>query len=182
MHVTEEHIEQYREVGYCLVEALIPTDLVVAVRRRVEEIIAARPDWPQDHFQVLDPKRYSSTTGAALPGGIQKPARQEAVFAAVANHTHLATAMERLLGAPVKRFTDQIGIKHGAIAEEQGGHSYFHQDSFYWHIDPALGCNCWIPLSDVDRDSIALAVMPHSHQGWQLIQHESYFDDPPLGV
>ena len=57
----------------------------------------------------------------------------------------------------------------------------WHQDSFYWHIDPQLGCNCWIPMSPVDLDSIALAVMPGSHRGWILIDHESYYDDPPMG-
>ena len=181
MQVTDEHIEQYRAAGYCMVEGLIPADLIAGVRQRVAEIVAAKPDWPERHFQVLDPGRYRSAAGESLPGGIQRPAQQEEVFAAVAHHAHLAAAMERLLGAPVQCFTDQVGVKHGAVVEEQGGRSYFHQDSFYWHIDPALGCNCWIPLADVGREAIALAVMPGSQQGWKLIEHESYFDDPPMG-
>ena len=181
MQVTEQHIESYRQEGYCLVKELIPADLIAAVRQRVEEIVADKPDWPERHFQVIDPARYQATTGAAIPQGIQRPAQREEVFAAVAHHAHLAAAMQRLLAGPVECFTDQVGVKYGAIAEEQGGRSYFHQDSFYWHIDPELGCNCWIPLQDVDREQIALAVMPRSQQGWHLIEHESYFDDPPMG-
>ena len=181
MQVTEQHIETYREEGYCVVRGLIPADLTAAVRQRIAEIVADKPNWPERHFQVLDPERYRSVAGGALPGGIQRPAQQEDVFAAVATHAHLAAAMERLLASPVECFTDQVGVKHGAIVEEQGGRSYYHQDSFYWHVDPELGCNCWIPLQDVDREAIALAVMPSSQQGWQLIEHESYFDDPPMG-
>ena len=181
MQVTERHIEDYREEGYCLVEGLMPADQVAAVRQRVEEIVELKPEWPERHFQVLDPERYQSAAGQALPGGIQQPAGQEEVFRALADHTHLVAAMERLLGAPVERYTDQVGVKYGQVVEEQGGRSYFHQDSFYWHIDPQLGCNCWIPLWPVGREAIALAVMPRTQQGWRLIEHESYFDDPAMG-
>jgi ectoine hydroxylase-related dioxygenase (phytanoyl-CoA dioxygenase family) len=36
-------------------------------------------------------------------------------------------------------------------------------------------------MSDVDRDAIALVVIPGSHRGWDLMDHESYYDDPPMG-
>ena len=89
--------------------------------------------------------------------------------------------MACLLDEPIELFTEQIGIKHGWIEEEQGGRSYFHQDSWYWKIDPELGCNCWIPMDAVGADAIALAVMPESHRNWSLTEHESYYDDPPWG-
>ena len=89
--------------------------------------------------------------------------------------------MTALLGDPVKRFTDQIGIKHGKLNEAQGGCSYYHQDSYYWKIAPELGCNCWIPLTPVGINASALAIMPKTHQDWQLVEHESYYDDLPWG-
>ena len=67
---TETHLRQYREEGYCLVEDLIPGDLVEAARQRTMEIAEALPDWPAKHFQVLDPGRYTSEGGGPLPGGI----------------------------------------------------------------------------------------------------------------
>ena len=36
------------------------------------------------------------------------------------------------------------------------------------------------PVS-VNAVAIALAVMPGSHLGWSLIEHESYYDDPSYG-
>ena len=181
IEVCEEKLRQYRKEGYCLLKGLIPIESVDAMRRRVDEIVDRIPDWSERHFQVLDPDRYRSARGEALPGGIQQPAEKEEVFRTVAGHPKLEAAMSWLLGGPVERFTDQIGVKHGMIREEQGGRSYFHQDSFYWHIDPRLGCNCWIPMSRVDSECIALAVMPGSHRGWSLAKHESYYDDPPIG-
>ena len=38
MLVTDYHIRDYREAGYCLVEGLIPTDLMDAARTRILEI------------------------------------------------------------------------------------------------------------------------------------------------
>ena len=179
--VTEAHLRQYREEGYCLVKELIPVDLIEAVRERTMEIAAQLAEWPATHFQVLDPARYRATGGNPLPGGIQRPATQEGLFARVADHPSLVEAMAALLECEVERFTDQIGVKHGLVAEEQGARSYFHQDSFYWKIDPELGCNCWIPLTEVGVEASALAVMPGSQRGWRLIEHESYYDDPPMG-
>jgi ectoine hydroxylase-related dioxygenase (phytanoyl-CoA dioxygenase family) len=179
--ITDRHLEQYREEGYCLIEGLIPLELIDAARQRTLEIATQPPTWPATHFQVADPERYRSDQGGTLPIGIQRPASQERVFADVADHAHLVAAMAALLQSDVERFTDQLGLKHAAITEEQGGRSYFHQDSYYWKIDPELGCNCWIPLTDVGVNASALAVMPRSQAGWQLVEHESYYDDPPMG-
>ena len=179
--INAEHLEQYEREGYCLVRGLIPAAEVEAVRRRSLEAAVDLPAWPPRHFQVLDPARLRAGGGGPLAAGIQRPASQEAVFAAVAGHPNLAAAMAALLRGPVELFTDQVGVKHGALEEEQGGCSYFHQDSWYWKVEPHLGCNCWIPLTQVGPGASALAVMPGSQAGWELTEHESYFDDPPMG-
>lgn len=178
---TDQHLDQYRTAGYCLVKDLIPPELISAARQRTMEIAANLAPWPAVHFQVLDPIRYSSKNNTPLPGGIQRPASQEEVFAKIADHPHLVEVMAMLLSNVVERFTDQLGVKHAIVSQEQGGRSYFHQDSYYWKIPPERGCNCWIPLTQVGMDASGLAMMPYSHAGWQLVEHESYYDDPPLG-
>ena len=179
--VSSTQITRYIEEGYCLIPNLIPQNSIEAARLRALEIVQQLAPWHSGHFQVLDPERYRSENDTPLPVGIQRPASQETVFADVADHPNLAEAMAALLGDPVKRFTDQIGIKHGTLNEAQGGCSYYHQDSYYWKIAPELGCNCWIPLTSVGIDASALAIMPKTHQSWQLVEHESYYDDPPFG-
>jgi ectoine hydroxylase-related dioxygenase (phytanoyl-CoA dioxygenase family) len=88
--------------------------------------------------------------------------------------------MEQFLGSPIKTYTYQCGIKHGTIAEEQGDRSYYHQDSFYWHLKPGKGCNSWMPLPKVDRGAIAIAMLPESQKDGKLLEHEAYFDEKPL--
>lgn len=179
--VSDANVTRYLEEGYCLIPNLIPRASIEAAQRRALEIGQQLAPWPNGHFQVLDPQRYRSPNDTPLPAGIQRPAAQEAVFADVADHANLAEAMAALLGGPVERFTDQIGIKHDVLSEEQGGCSYYHQDSYYWKIAPELGCNCWIPLTEVGAHASALAIMPRTHIGWELVEHESYYDDPPWG-
>ena len=178
--VTEQHIQQYRKEGYCHVEGLIPAELMANAWARVREIVDHPPDWKTGRFQVLNPEIYRATSGDPVPKGIQRPGLEEEVFATVAEHGNMANAMAGVLGGDVELFTDQIGVKHGWIDTEQGGCSYFHQDSWYWKIDPELGCNCWIPMQEVGKNAIALSVMPRSHIGWALVPHESYYDDPPM--
>lgn len=179
--MTQDFNDTYKEQGYCTVPDLIPVDLIESCKKRVNEILERRPAWDPRRFQDLDPDTYRSPDGSPVPVGIQRPAIEEEVFAAVARHANLAEALGQLLGGPVELYTDQIGVKHGWNETKQGGRSYYHQDSWYWKIAPELGCNCWIPLQDVAVDAIALAVMPMSHAGWKLIEHESYYDDPPMG-
>ena len=88
--------------------------------------------------------------------------------------------MSQILGGRVVRYTDQCLIKSRHIKTEQGGQSFYHQDSYYWRIAPELGCNCWIPFDAVGADAIALAIMPRSQSGWKLEEHEHYFDDPAI--
>lgn len=175
----QDERESYNDVGYCVVRDLIPTADITAARERLDGILAERPDWAAQRFQDINPQYCPD--GQPQPAGIQRPALEESVFDNIARHPRLAEAMAALLDGPVELFTDQIGVKHGWNTTEQGGRSYFHQDSWYWKIEPELGCNCWIPLHDVGLDAIALSVMPGSQRGWQLTEHEQYFDDPPMG-
>lgn len=178
--LTPADLQHYREEGYLLVRDLIPPDLMHAAHQRVLQIVDGNHDWPNRHFQFAGRTNYLNAKGTPLPWGIQRPGLKEPVFANVANHARLKEAMCDLLGGESTLFTDQIGVKHGCIREEAGGKSYYHQDSQYWKIQPQLGCNCWIPTTEVGTNAIALAIMPRTHEGWELVEHESYYDDPPL--
>ena len=178
--ITDQQKRQYEEDGYTLVRGLIPRPIVDAAKQRIMAVARGAHDWQGGHFHNIDTTRYTWPDGKPMPAGLQLPAKCEKVFDDFARHQNLIDAMEQLLGGDVKLFTDQVGIKYAAIREEQGGCSYYHQDSYYWHIDPSLGCNCWIPTDTVGKDAIALSIMPGSHRDWTLREHEQYYDDPPI--
>lgn len=178
--LTAAQLQQYREHGYLLVRNLIPAAEMLPIRELLHQIEEGEADLPPAHAQYLDPAMVTNAKGLPVAAGVQGPARWSPDFEAVADHANLQSAMQQVLGGPVTRFTDQCGIKTRYVETEQGGRSYFHQDSYYWHIDPELGCNCWIPTDAVGKDAIALAVMPGSQRGWTLTPHEQYYDDPPF--
>jgi hypothetical protein len=136
--VLEDADGSFRNRGYCLLPNLVPTELLAAVRKRVCVLMEQQPDWAA-RWQILDPSRATNSKGEPLPIGIQGPASREAVFERVARHRSLEAAASSLLGGPVTMSTDQLIIKHGFIHEEQGGASFYHQDSFYWHLEPGTG-------------------------------------------
>ena len=174
MKLEESKVRQYENEGYTAVEGLISTAEAAAVRKRLMELMDGEHDWPDLHFQVLDPAKFRNSKDEFVPIGVQRPARQEAVFREVADHANLRRAMSRLLGGPVKRFTDQALIKNRAI----DGQSFYHQDSYYWKIEPKRGCNAWIALDEVGVDASALGILPGSHADWTLTAHERYYDEP----
>ncbi|MCE9506833.1 MAG: phytanoyl-CoA dioxygenase family protein [Alphaproteobacteria bacterium] len=174
MQLTPQQIKQYHEDGYTVVRGLIPTSATSAVRSRLMELLDGKHTWPTRHFQIFDPVKYKSPSGSYIPMGVQNPADQEDVFKTMAHHANLQGAMSQLLGGPVKLFTDQALIKNKTV----DGQSFYHQDSYYWHLKPELGCNCWIALDKVGQNASALALLPGSHKSWTLTPHEQYFDEP----
>ncbi|MCC6444994.1 MAG: phytanoyl-CoA dioxygenase family protein [Armatimonadetes bacterium] len=172
--LSEEQLRQYREEGYTVVRGLVGPEEVAKVRARLMGLLEGEHDWSGRHFQVLDPSRYRNARGGTVPIGVQQPAEREEVFREVADHPDLQSAMSQLLGGPVRRFTNQALIKNAQV----DGQSFYHQDSYYWRVEPERGCNTWIALDHVDREAIALGIMPGSHRSWTLTQHEQYFDEP----
>ena len=174
MVLDESKLRQYEHEGYTTVDGLISPDEAAAVRNRLMELMDGGHDWPDLHFQVLDPGKFRNKKGGFVPVGVQRPARQEAVFREIADHDNLQAAMSQILGGHVKRFTDQALIKHREI----DGHSFYHQDSYYWKIEPGRGCNAWIALDEVGVDASALGILPGTHRDWTLTTHERYYDEP----
>lgn len=174
MKLTPAQLQQYKDEGYTVVRGLISAEEASRVRNRLMELLDGNHDWPVGHLHVLDPAKYRAPNGKFLPVGVQRPSTREKVFRDVAYHPRLQAVMEQLLGGPVKLFTDQALIKNSKI----DGQSFYHQDSYYWHIKPELGCNSWIALDEVGKGAIALAILPGTHRTWTLTPHEEYFDEP----
>jgi len=179
--LTEQQIGQYWDTGYLVVKSLIPGNVVKGVRDRLLGIVEGTyGDWNPGLMQVVDPTVRLNPKNRPIPASVQHPAKHDQVFERLACHRRLQSAMSDLLQGPVKLFTDQSINKVNWITTEQGGRTYYHQDSWYWRVEPKLGANAWIACDEVGPNAIALAVMPGSHQQWKLIEHESYYDDPRI--
>jgi ectoine hydroxylase-related dioxygenase (phytanoyl-CoA dioxygenase family) len=178
MKATQEHVRQYQEEGYTFIKGLIPKDVVAKVRAAMADVISGKQEMAPGHFQLINPAIHKYPNGKPIPGGVQRPAKADPTFSLMCDHQNLIDAMSTLLGGDVQLFTEQALCKHGFINNEQGGRTFYHQDSYYWKINPSLGCNCWIPFDNVGKDAIALSIMPGSQKGWTLHRHEDYYDEP----
>lgn len=177
--LTAEQQRQWAEDGYVVVRNLIEPALMHALKLELDNLMnGLYESWDVGHFQFADPKKIQAPNGKMVPGGVQGPSGRGAPFTPICDHPRLQSAMAQLLGGPVRRYTDQCVLKSRYLTNEQGGQTYFHQDSYYWHIRPQAGANVWIPCEPVGKDAIALAMMPGSHKGWTLVDHEQYYDDP----
>jgi ectoine hydroxylase-related dioxygenase (phytanoyl-CoA dioxygenase family) len=174
MVITDEQVQAYQRDGYTVVRSLITTGEAAAIRARLMEVFEGKHDWPLVHFQVLNPEQFRNQDDSLIPVGVQQPAQCEETFRTIADHPHLQSAMGQLLGGNVTRYTDQALIKHHDIS----GQSFYHQDSYYWRLDPQRGCNAWIALDEVGANASALAIRPGTHASWQLAEHEQYYDEP----
>lgn len=179
--INADQLKTYQQEGWALERGLIPKELMLAARQKLQEVIDDPHHWKAGHYQFLDPEKLPHPTARAYPGGVQRPMLMAEIFRQIAEHPNLVQAMETLLGGPVRHHTDQFGIKYGTIEDEQGGRSYYHQDSWYWKLPPKVGCNCWIPFHEVGPEAITLAIMPGTHAKWELDEHESYYDSPAWG-
>src|SRR5688572_21264117 len=88
MQLTEAQLKQYKEDGYVVVPQLIALEELVPVRRRLMELLEGDHDWPNFHFQVLDPERFRNPRGGLVPVGVQGPAQREEIFKNIADHPH----------------------------------------------------------------------------------------------
>ena len=48
----------------------------------------------------------------------------------------------------------------------------WHQDSFYWPLDPPESCTVWLSFNGSDRENAAMRVLPGSHKDG-IIKHQS---------
>lgn len=178
--LTDKQKQQYQTEGYTVVRGFMAENELAPLRAQAQHFLDGDHDWPDTHFQILDPAQYPNPRGGFLPIGVQQPAKREEDFRRVAHHPRLRAAMEQLLGGEVELYTDQFLLRHGAVSSGDGGRTFYHQDSYYWRIQPERGCNAWIALNEVGPEAGALGIMPGTQKNWTLAEHEDYFDEPSL--
>ncbi len=85
--------------------------------------------------------------------------RSEEVFRSFATDPRLLDVIGGLLGPDVDCFLSQFIFKHpGALGQP------WHQDSFYFRLEPAPQVGVWLACTEATRDNGPLSVVPGSHR------------------
>ena len=179
--ITDDHIQQYHELGFLSVEDAFTTDEVRAGLDGILHLITGgNPDFKGIQFE-----------GAAVPllDTLSIDQRQDAVrklmwfvefdarLKAMSHHPKLLALVERVLGAsgaPPTMFQDMGLIKPPRLGREKP----WHQDKAYFNVDPREQVvGVWIALDEATTENGCMHLLPqiprqpvvhHQRRDWQI--------------
>ena len=150
-------VDQYRKLGFLVVENLVSKDQVEHLRQRTEDISAGRiPEFPVANIE-LEPGADRADVGTVRK--LNRCAESDPFFLAHTQNERILDIVESLLGPDIKLFGSQCFMKPPGGVEKP-----YHQDSAYFTIEPTNLVTCWTALDDVVLDNGPMWVIPGSHR------------------
>jgi hypothetical protein len=151
LQVTTEKIDQFRQNGHVIIEALLTQKEVQQMRTCILKAIEAR------NIPILNMEDRDTYGKAFLQ--IMNLWETDVDVAAYVLHPRLAQIAAQLLGVDnVRIYHDQALFK-----EPGGGPTPWHQDQYYWPIDTAHTVTMWMPLVDIEENMGMLTFASQSH-------------------
>ncbi|WP_194915860.1 phytanoyl-CoA dioxygenase family protein [Catenulispora rubra] len=158
MRITDTHVENYRQNGFCVVPGLLPDKLVRTARDVVDRLLQT-----PDLSDVAEPEPEDQ----GVARRIWSPTSRDAVFEELAVHDDLVDAVARLVGDDVVLQYSKLNVKPPRV----GSVVQWHQDfAYYPHSNTDLVA-CLIYLDDATRENACLRVAAGSHRHG-LLPHE----------
>ena len=157
--LTNAQLAQYREMG-----AVWPVDLLM----RDEAAELAR------RYQALD----DATEGGAMSRYRIKAHLPFPWLWDVITHERLVDAIEDLLGPDFVCW----GSSFFAKKAHDPGFISWHQDSTYYGLEPPESVTAWIAFTDATSETGCMKIVPGSHLGPDILEHEETTDADNLLV
>lgn len=164
--VSDAQVTQYRNAGYVVVEDIFSAGDIQRMTDVLEELVAAAAGVTEHNaIYDLDP---SHTPDSPRVRRIKDPFRNHPIFAEMARHPNLVSALTQFLGPDIRLHGSKINLKsadYGATVE-------WHQDwAFYPHTnDDVLAVG--VMLDDMTEDNGPLLIIPGSHTGPTYDHHQ----------
>jgi ectoine hydroxylase-related dioxygenase (phytanoyl-CoA dioxygenase family) len=158
--ITAEHIRQYKDDGYFILERAVTGDALARLQERCmhfveRELTAAAEKGLTKHQQ--DGKFF-----------ITFPASQDAAVAEFVFGETMTEIARATAGDNAVLFYDQFVVK----GPERGQSFAWHQDSGYVAFRHRPYVTCWIALDDVNEANGTVSVLPYGRAGTrQRIEH-----------
>jgi phytanoyl-CoA hydroxylase len=177
--LTQAQKDFFGENGFLAIEEVVPKKEVDVLRDRIEAIVRGDLEFPDQGFQVCDPKKYKGPGDNGEVMGIQLPGRHDPVFKRFLEHPNVVSVAKELLGPNIAVYTDQVIRKLPGFGKESGFATHFHQDGYYWRNSPPRTINFWYAVDDADERRGGMRFIPGSFRRG-LMEHEAYWDDPMM--
>jgi hypothetical protein len=187
MHLTNQEIEQFHQLGYVVKPAVFSQAAMQPIKEAIDEMVDRKArqlhadgkladicaDAPFEtrlaNIQTVDKAAAQAIVGYIWGkggGGYSGPAmlamlRHEPLLGCVAS-----LIGEDIVGSSVYRIRPKMPLW-------ERGEVPWHQDSGYFlpHCDTHLIVTCWVPLVDATLDNGCLWVLPKSHQRGIITHH-----------
>ncbi len=138
----------YEKQGYL-------TDLPVLTEAELETYRAA--------FSQLE-DRYGK--GATQMKIVDQHFHQASVWE-LASHPRVLDWVEYAMGPDIVLLATHFLCKYPGMGAQI---VTWHQDTYYWCLDPPRACTIWLAIDDVDRENGCMQVLPFSHK-WGTLAH-----------
>lgn len=154
-----EHIERYREDGFCVVPDIAPPATLARMNAILAELVErSRTVTAHDDVYDLEPGHSSATPRVRR---IKKPTNVDRVFAELVRSPAMTAVLRALLGPAARLHGSKLNLK----APGFGSPVEWHQDwAFYPHTnDDVLAIG--VMLEDIGLDNGPMLIVPGSHRG-----------------
>ena len=170
--ITAEQIDHYWTHGYCLVPGLFSEAELEALRVRFLGIVEGRIEPARDMLVMKDVMVakgvVSPSTRAEAIAKVQDFHHDEVLYG-YATHSPLLDVVERFCGPDIKVIHNMLINKPPNV----DGRHPLHQDLLYFLFRPADRIVAtWTALEPTNRENGCLVVVPGSHRGGELLEHE----------
>lgn len=148
--LSEEQIEQYRQVGYVSPVAALTSAEAASVRDRLET--------------------YEAERGRPVDAAERSKAHLAFKFAdEIVHDSRILDAVEDLIGPNILCWNSIFWIKEAHSPNYVG----WHQDLTYWGLDNPELVTVWLALSPASVESGCMQVLPGSHL--ELLEHDETY-------
>ena len=161
--LSTEQKEQFERDGFIAYGPIISADELNAVRERIDAIADGNSSVPGSQIRMEQAYLDGTLTGVARRDAVWQMvglANVDHVIARLVRNPRILDAVESLLGPDIKYYSDQELMKpakHGSAVN-------WHQDSYYWPIEPMNLVTCWLALDDATLENGCMCFIPGSHQ------------------
>ncbi len=163
--VTEDHVNQYAELGFLSIANVFTGDQVQQAKQGLADLIMGQqPDFDGVEFESSAAARLEELTLEQRELAVRKLMHfvpWDARLAALAEHDALLALVSRLMaGRKPRLFQDMALLKPPGGREKP-----WHQDKAYFNIDPSEPVvGLWIALDEATVETGCMHLIPGSHR------------------
>jgi phytanoyl-CoA hydroxylase len=163
--ITEAQVQTYRRDGFVVVEDLMTSVDLSAMRQVIAELVAGAAA-VDSHTAVYD-LEPGHTPAEPKVRRIKAPHKVHKIFDALVRSPPVIDVLRRLIGADLRLHGSKLNMK----AARYGSPVEWHQDwAFYPHTNDDL-LAIGVMLDDMDLENGPLLVIPGSHKGLVYNHH-----------